>query len=104
MLSPRAQQALFTLPAIRGLGEDEREQIAGLVQEVLLDKGRIVYRAGDDADALYLLVAGAVDVLDGENTIARYLSGTTLIQRLSLRPPFCAASLRKESNPAANIR
>jgi NTE family protein len=75
VLSPRAQQALFTLPAFRGLGEDERKQVAGLVHEVLLDKGRIVYRAGDDADALYLVASGAVDVLEGENTIARYGPG-----------------------------
>ena len=75
MLSPRAQQALSTVPAFRGLGEDERKQVAGLVHEVPLEKGRVVYRAGDDADALYLVASGAVDVLDGENTIIRYGPG-----------------------------
>jgi len=47
-------------------------RVAGLVNEVLLEKGRVVYHAGDDADALYLVASGAVDVLDGENTIIRY--------------------------------
>ena len=55
MLSPRALQALSAVPAFRGLGEDERKQVAWLIREVLLEKGRVVYRAGDDADALYLV-------------------------------------------------
>ena len=75
MLSPRAQQVLSSVPAFRGLGEDDRKQVAGLVNEVLLEKGRVVYHAGDDADALYLVASGAVDVLDGENTIIRYGPG-----------------------------
>lgn len=75
MLSPRALQALSAVPAFRGLGEDERKQVAGLIREVLLEKGRVVYRAGDDADALYLVASGAVDVLDGKKTIVRYGPG-----------------------------
>jgi NTE family protein len=75
VLSPRAQQALLTVPAFRGLGEDDRKQVAAVVQEVLLEKGRIVYRAGDDADALYLVASGAVDVVDGDTTIVRYGPG-----------------------------
>jgi NTE family protein len=75
MLSPRSQQALFTLPAFRGLGVAERKQVAGFFREIALDKDAVVYRAGDDADALYLLASGAVDVLDGEEVIARYGPG-----------------------------
>ena len=77
MLSPRAQQVLSSVPTFRGLGEDDRKQVAGLCNEVLLEKGRVVYRAGDDADALYLVASGAVDVLDGENTIIRYGPGAS---------------------------
>ena len=72
MLSPRAQQALSSVPAFRGLGEDDRKQVAGHVNEVVLEKGCVVYHAGDDADALHLVASGAVDVLDGEHTIMRY--------------------------------
>jgi predicted acylesterase/phospholipase RssA/CRP-like cAMP-binding protein len=75
VLSPRSQQALLSLPAFRGLGEAERKQVAERVREIALEKGEIVYRAGDDADALYLVVAGAVDVLDGERVITRYGPG-----------------------------
>jgi len=74
-LSPRSQQALLSLPAFRGLGEAERKQVAERVREIALEKGEIVYRAGDDADALYLVVAGAVEVLDGERVITRYGPG-----------------------------
>src|SRR2546425_6969068 len=75
MLSPRAQQSLFTLPAFRGLGEAERQGIAGLFREIVLAKGETLYQAGDEADALYLIVSGAVDVVDGTQAIARYGPG-----------------------------
>src|SRR5215470_11765459 len=75
MLSPRSQQVLFTLPAFRCLGVAERKPVAGLFREIALDKGAVIYRAGDDADALYLLVSGAVDVLDRAQMIARYGPG-----------------------------
>jgi NTE family protein len=74
-LSPGAQQCLFTRPAFRGLGEAERERIAPLFGEVALAKGETIYQAGDEADALYLVVSGAVDVLEGTQIIARYEPG-----------------------------
>src|SRR5262249_59328678 len=64
-LSPRSQQALLSLPAFRGLGEAERKQVAERVRGIALEKGEIGYRAGDDADALYLVVAGAGRGTDG---------------------------------------
>jgi NTE family protein len=75
MLSPRSQHALFTLPAFRGLGVAERTEVAGFFHEIVLEKDAVIYRAGDDADALYLLASGAVDVLDGAEVIARYGPG-----------------------------
>jgi CRP-like cAMP-binding protein len=75
MLSPRSQQTLFTLPAFRALGAAERKETAGFFREITLDKDAVVYRAGDDADALYVLTSGAVDALDGADVIARYGPG-----------------------------
>src|ERR1700756_5741912 len=75
MLSPRSQQALFSLPALRGLGEVERRKVAGLVTEIAVAKGETVYRAGEDADALYVVASGAVDVLNGTQVITRYGPG-----------------------------
>ena len=75
MLSPPAHQALFSLPAFRCLPEDDRKQVASLVQEVVLAKGRVVYTKGDEADAMYLVATGAVDALDGDSTIVRYGPG-----------------------------
>src|SRR5439155_313507 len=71
-LSPHGQQALFGLAAFRGLGEAERRDVAGLLREIAVEKGETVYRAGEDADALYIVASGAVDVLDGKQLIARY--------------------------------
>jgi NTE family protein len=74
-LSPLAQQALFTLPAFRGLPEAERERIAPLFAEIALPKGETIYSAGEEADALYLVISGAVDVMARGATIARYGPG-----------------------------
>src|SRR6185503_15359600 len=71
VLSPRSRQSLFTLPALRSFGEAERERVAGLFREIALAKGETLYEAGDDADALYLVVSGAVDVVDGLGLIMR---------------------------------
>src|SRR5262245_38765496 len=71
VLSPRARQALFAQPAFRHLGAAARTQALGFFREVALGKDEIVYRAGDDADALYLVVSGAVDLLEGSELFAR---------------------------------
>jgi NTE family protein len=71
VLSPRARQVLFALPAFRHLGAAARRQALGFFREVALGKDETVYRAGDDADALYLVVSGAVDLLDGAELFAR---------------------------------
>ncbi len=75
MLSPRGRQTLFTLPALRGFGEHERDRIANLFTEIARTKGETIYEAGDEAEALYVVVSGAVDVLDGEQAITRYGPG-----------------------------
>ena len=74
-LSPHSRQVLFTMPALRGLGEAERARVAGLFRETVLAKGETIYQAGDEADALYLVVAGAVDVVDGTRSVIRYGPG-----------------------------
>jgi len=71
VLSPRARQVLFAQPAFRHLGAAARTQALGFFREVALGKDETVYRAGDDADALYLVVSGAVDLLDGSELFAR---------------------------------
>jgi NTE family protein len=71
VLSPRARQTLFALPAFRHLGATGRAQAVGFFREVALRKDETVYRAGDDADALYLVVSGAVDLLEGAELFAR---------------------------------
>jgi NTE family protein len=71
VLSPRARQVLFAQPAFRHLGAAARTQALGFFREVALGKDETVYRAGDAADALYLVVSGAVDLLDGSELFAR---------------------------------
>jgi NTE family protein len=49
--------------------------VAAFFREIALEKDAVIYRAGDDADALYLLTSGAVDVVDGTEVMARYGPG-----------------------------
>jgi NTE family protein len=71
VLSLRARHVLFALPVFRNLSAAERTQAAGFFHEVTLGKDEPVYRAGDDADAIYLVVSGAVDLLEGAELFAR---------------------------------
>src|SRR5262245_60728503 len=75
VLSPRSRQTLFTLPAFRGFGEAERDRIASLFTEVARAKGETIYEEGDAADALYVVVSCAVDVVDQARSITRYGPG-----------------------------
>jgi NTE family protein len=75
MLSPRSRQALFSTPAFRGLGEADREHASHFFREIALEKDELVYVAGAEADAIYLLVSGAVDVIEDGEPIARYHPG-----------------------------
>src|SRR5690242_11925369 len=74
-LSPCAQQILFGLPAFRSLGAADRHRALGFFREVTLARGETIYEAGDDADALYVVASGAVDVIAGTRSIARLTAG-----------------------------
>src|SRR5262249_23576233 len=60
VLSAAAYQTLSTLPALRGLGETDRERVAALFREEVVPKGTIVFREGDAATSLYIIASGQV--------------------------------------------
>jgi NTE family protein len=84
-LSPSAQQALFGLPALRGLAAAERRDVAALFEEIAIPKGETIYRAGDEADALYVVASGAVNALDGTRVIYRFGPGEVFGEALLIR-------------------
>lgn len=70
VLSAAAYQTLSTLPALRGLGETDRERVAALFREEVVPKGTIVFREGDAATSLYIIVSGQVRVEIGREPVA----------------------------------
>ena len=100
MLSPLARQVLFAQPAFRHLGAAARSQAAAFFREVALGKDETVYRAGDDADALYLVVSGAVDVVDGRRTVSRYGPGEVFGESVLMPGEPRAVTARKRSGRA----
>lgn len=59
----RAVQLLGRVPLFRGLPRSDLERIAGLGSTREAQAGEFVFREGDPADRLYLVLEGAVEVL-----------------------------------------
>ncbi len=64
---------------LRHLPADEVEQILPCVRTRHLDDGEILFRAGDPADALYIVARGKVDVLSG--TAAEHVNGHAIVEK-----------------------
>lgn len=62
--------ALRSAPMFAPLGADELLPIAALAGEVVLRPGATLFEAGEPGDALYVVVAGAVEVRRGEQAVA----------------------------------
>jgi NTE family protein len=75
VLSAAAYQTLSTLPALRGLGETDRERVAALFREEELPKGTVVFREGDVAASLYIVASGQVRVDIGREPVAHLGQG-----------------------------
>jgi NTE family protein len=69
-LSAQAYQALGTMPALRGLGEVDRERVLAFFREECLPRGAVVFREGDPGTSLYIVVSGEVRVSVGGRTVA----------------------------------
>lgn len=49
--------------------------VAAMCDEVSLDKGEVLFEAGEVGDSMFVIVAGAVDVVRGGAVIARLAEG-----------------------------
>jgi NTE family protein len=56
-------EALRGAPLFEDLGDDLLERVAGLASRVKLDSGDWLFREGDDADAVYVVRVGYLEVL-----------------------------------------
>ncbi|MDX2011004.1 MAG: cyclic nucleotide-binding domain-containing protein [Myxococcaceae bacterium] len=55
----------------QGLAADELAALASVVTVRSIDKGTALFRAGDPADGLFVLVRGTVAIRDGGTTLSR---------------------------------
>ena len=71
MLGSQARQTLFASSWLRGLPHDAAEEAAALFEEMVVPQGTVLFRQGEVADALYLLVTGAVDLSIDDHALTR---------------------------------
>jgi CRP-like cAMP-binding protein len=71
-------QSLEGFPLLSELTADERSALEGCLEARELDSGSVLYRTGEEADALYFLVEGAVTVRAEGQILAELCAGEVL--------------------------
>ncbi|MCW8890349.1 MAG: helix-turn-helix domain-containing protein [Sedimenticola sp.] len=70
-------QILEQIPLFSGMTPEDLEQVAQLTEEVTCDKGNFLFREGDKADHLYVLLGGLVQLTakgpEGQQTVIEIL-------------------------------
>ena len=62
---------LEKIPLFAGLSQADRDRVAAVADDIRADAGATICRDGDFAYHFYALVNGAVDVIDGADTLSR---------------------------------
>jgi CRP/FNR family transcriptional regulator, cyclic AMP receptor protein len=68
-------QALRQIPIFRDLDPAKLKLLAFAAERTVVEKGDIVYRAGETSDAVYVLLSGEVDVMHDHVRLARLSCG-----------------------------
>ena len=71
-------QALDGFPLLSELTSDERRALEGYLEPCELDGGSTLYRPGEEADALYFVLEGAITIRDGGQSLAELVAGEVL--------------------------
>jgi CRP-like cAMP-binding protein len=71
-------QGLDGFPLLSELSADERRALEGCLEGRELDSGSVLYRPGEEADALYFVIEGAVAIRDGGQNLAELAAGEVL--------------------------
>ena len=67
--------SLRAAPLFASLSADTLLPVAAMCGEVSLQRGEVLFEAGDIGDALYVLIDGGVDVVKGGEVIAKLGAG-----------------------------
>jgi CRP/FNR family transcriptional regulator, cyclic AMP receptor protein len=68
-------QTLQEIPLFRDLDPAKLKLLVFAAERLVIEKGDIVFRAGDPSDAIYVLLSGQVDVLHDQVRLARLSCG-----------------------------
>jgi CRP-like cAMP-binding protein len=68
-------QTLQQIPMFRDLDAAKLKLLAFAAERIALEKGEIIYQAGDASDAVYVLLSGQVDVIHDDVRLARLSCG-----------------------------
>lgn len=71
-------QTLDGFPLLSELSTEERRSLEYLLEERQLDAHSVLYRTGEEADALYFVMEGALVVKDGGHSLAELGPGEVL--------------------------
>lgn len=66
-----------TVPFSR-LDDDELEKLIVHLDELTVEDGKHVFKEGDDSNAMFVIIAGAIDVIKGGDPIAELPTGTVV--------------------------
>lgn len=63
MPAPETFKTLIQIPICRGLTEEEVRTLFEIAEEASAGKGEVLFKEGDSGEALYVLLAGTVEIL-----------------------------------------
>jgi NTE family protein len=80
------QEVLRAVPLLRELGDEALGELASRASAVRLEAGDYLFRFGDAADALYVVVSGRLEAIleDAEPEVLRVLGPGTVVGELAL--------------------
>lgn len=80
----RHPDELLTHPLLRDLPSEARGRLLEALRPVVLDAGDALFNAGEEADAIYLVEQGYLDVLSDEGTLLTVLGPGGLLGELAM--------------------
>ena len=95
--------SLRAAPLFATLSAETLLPVAAMCNEVAIDRGEVLFEAGDMGDALYVLVDGAVEVVKGGEVIAKLGTGECVGEMAALDYEPRSATVRA-SAPTRLIR
>jgi NTE family protein len=84
MLPADVPALIGRVPLFTHLTDAQRATLAGYLRWICLPGGQHLYRAGEVADALYLLRSGSLGVFDGPTDLVRQVSADDCLGEISL--------------------